>query len=58
MEARQLADEARLKNSEISPQELEKKRLEAEEPGITNVRWGPDGSVLLDYILESFGTAR
>jgi DNA-binding NtrC family response regulator len=48
MEARQLADEARLKNSEISPQELEKKRLEAEEPGITNVRWGPDGSVLLD----------
>jgi hypothetical protein len=32
----------------MTAQELEAKRLEAEEPGITKVRWGPDGSVLLD----------
>jgi DNA-binding NtrC family response regulator len=50
VETRQFADEVRLKNNRISPQELEKQRLEFEEPGITNVRWGPDGSVLLDEI--------
>ncbi|MET3105950.1 two-component system probable response regulator PhcQ [Oxalobacteraceae bacterium GrIS 1.18] len=44
----QLADEARLHNKQITPQELEKKRLETEEPGITNVKWGPDGSVIID----------
>lgn len=31
----------------LTPQELEARRLEAEEPGITSVKWGPDGSVIL-----------
>jgi two-component system, probable response regulator PhcQ len=28
--------------------ELERRRLEAQEPGITQVEWGPNGGVLLD----------
>jgi DNA-binding NtrC family response regulator len=32
----------------LSPQELEARRLEAEEPGITRVRRDSDGSVYLD----------
>jgi len=32
----------------LTLQELEARRLEEEEPGITKVNWGPDGSVLLD----------
>ena len=35
----------------LSAEELERKRLEAVEPGITQVNWGPDGSVLLDESL-------
>lgn len=31
-----------------TPEEQERARLEAEEPGITQVRWGADGSVLLE----------
>lgn len=45
---RRLADEARAASNELSPEELERRRLEALEPGITRVKWGPDGSVLLD----------
>lgn len=45
---KRLADEARVKRGELTPQELEAKRLESEEPGITKVKWGPDGSVILD----------
>jgi hypothetical protein len=33
---------------EKSPEAIEAERLEAMEPGITQVNWGPDGSVLLD----------
>ncbi|NMF88212.1 response regulator [Aromatoleum petrolei] len=51
MENQRLADEARLAMGRISPQQLERNRLEAEEPGITEVKWGPDGSVLLDESL-------
>jgi two-component system, probable response regulator PhcQ len=47
-ENERLADEMRLQRGTMSKHELEMKRLEAEEPGITHVRWGPDGSVLLD----------
>jgi DNA-binding NtrC family response regulator len=47
-ENQRLADEVRVKQGRLSPQDLELKRLEAEEPGITRVNWGPDGSVLLD----------
>jgi DNA-binding NtrC family response regulator len=48
LEERRLADESRLKHGAITPEELEMRRLEEEEPGITRVKWGPDGSVLLD----------
>ncbi|NMG76924.1 response regulator [Aromatoleum diolicum] len=46
-----LADETRLAKGRISSQQLERNRLESEEPGITRVIWGPDGSVLLDESL-------
>ena len=48
LENRRLADEVRLARGVISRQELELRRLEQESPGITRVRWGPDGSVLLE----------
>ncbi|MFZ6871224.1 response regulator [Undibacterium sp. Di27W] len=48
MEDQKLADELRVQRGMISPQEQELKRLEETEPGITKVKWGPDGSVLLD----------
>lgn len=48
IENRQLADQKRMEMGQMSPQELEAKRLEALEPGITQVHWGPDGSVILD----------
>lgn len=41
-------DEARLQRKELTTQELEEKRLEKEEPGITKVKRGPDGSILLE----------
>lgn len=48
IEERRLADEMRATRGELTPQELEARRLEAEEPGITKVNWGEDGSVQLD----------
>ena len=45
---RHLADEVRMQRGELTPQELEAKRLEEEEPGITKVKWGPDGSVYFE----------
>lgn len=48
LENRQLADQARMEQGRMSVEELEAKRLEAMEPGITRVNWGPDGSVILD----------
>lgn len=48
LEERRLAEELRAKLGALSPQELEIRRLEAEEPGITKVKWGEDGSVQLD----------
>ncbi|RBA22882.1 response regulator [Herminiimonas fonticola] len=47
LEERQLADELRMKRGELEPQELEARRLEEQEPGITKVNWGADGSVYL-----------
>lgn len=41
-------NELRAQAGEISAQELEAKRLEELEPGITKVNWGPDGSVHLE----------
>lgn len=54
-----LANQMRLLRGEISPQEAERKRLEADEPGITKVEWGPNGEVLMpdlnaDLALEPF----
>lgn len=51
LENQRLADQARLSMGTISAEEIERKRLEASEPGITQVNWGPDGSVLLDESL-------
>ncbi len=51
LENQRLADQARLAMGTLSAEEFERKRLEAEEPGITKVKWGPDGSVLLDESL-------
>jgi two-component system probable response regulator PhcQ len=44
MLAQQIGTEAR----EPSPVERETRRLELLEPGITQVQWGPDGSVVMD----------
>ena len=51
LENQRLADEARLSEGTASAQEIERRRLEELEPGITRVIWGPDGSVLLDESL-------
>lgn len=51
MENERLADQARLAQGSLSAEEAERRRLEAIEPGITRVNWGPDGSVLLDESL-------
>jgi YesN/AraC family two-component response regulator len=48
LENQRLADEMRVQRGKLSKLELEMKRLEAIEPGITKVNWGPDGSVILD----------
>lgn len=49
LEALRLADAARRGGiAEISAEEAERRRLEREEPGITRVHWGRDGSVILD----------
>ncbi|MGV8898911.1 MAG: hypothetical protein ACOH2B_06705 [Burkholderiaceae bacterium] len=48
MEGWQLADAVRVQRGALTPQQVEVRRLEEEEPSITKVRWGPDGSVLLD----------
>lgn len=47
-ENRRLADLARVAAGNLSPEEAERRRLEELEPGITQVNWGPDGSVILD----------
>ena len=48
LENRQLANLVRLEMGDTTPEQLEVERLEGMEPGITEVNWGPDGSVLLD----------
>lgn len=47
-ENQRLADLVRMQQGKLSRQELELRRLERETPGITRVKWGPDGSVYLD----------
>ena len=48
LENRELANLVRLEMGDKTQEEIEAERLEALEPGITRVNWGPDGSVLLD----------
>lgn len=47
LENQRLADLVRVQQGTLSRQELELRRLEEETPGITQVNWGPDGSILL-----------
>lgn len=55
LENQQLADQVRVEAGAMTPQELERRRLEEQEPGLTRVNWGPDGSVILDDAGESGG---
>lgn len=48
LENQRLADLVRLQRGQLTPEDWERKRLEAEDPGITKVHWAPDGSVILD----------
>lgn len=48
LENRQLANLVRMEMGDTTPEQVEAERLEAIEPGITDVNWGPDGSVILD----------
>ena len=57
LENQRLADQVRLAAGTISAEEIQRKRLEAEEPGITQVSWGPDGSVILDEALYRESTS-
>ena len=53
MENRQLANLVRMEMGDCTPQDVEAERLETLEPGITEVNWGPDGSVILDPEFQS-----
>jgi DNA-binding NtrC family response regulator len=46
-EESQLADATRLRQGSLSAAEAERRRLEAIEPGLTHVDWGPHGEVLM-----------
>jgi two-component system probable response regulator PhcQ len=48
MENEALADQKRCEQGQLSPQELEMRRLEQMDPGITHVQWGADGSIVMD----------
>ncbi|MBT9598763.1 MAG: response regulator [Vitreoscilla sp.] len=48
MENEDLANQVRCERGHLTAEDLERQRLEQLEPGITQVQWGPDGSVLMD----------
>ena len=48
MENEALADQKRCEQGQLSPQDLELRRLEQMEPGLTRVQWGDDGSIVMD----------
>ena len=48
MENARLADQVRQQMGVLSAQEAELRRLERLEPGITHVKWGSDGSFILE----------
>ena len=47
VEQRRLADRQRRQDGQLSAQELEARQLEAEEPGLLKVKWGPNGEIIL-----------
>jgi two-component system, probable response regulator PhcQ len=47
-ENERLADSKRAADGMLTEEDIERRILEAAEPGITRVKWGADGSVLLD----------
>ncbi|MEO3692165.1 response regulator [Roseateles paludis] len=48
LENQRLADQVRQQRGVLSAQEAELRRLERLEPGITHVKWGSDGSFILE----------
>lgn len=50
---RKLADAMRLHQGDLSAADHEARRLEALEPGITKVEWGPHGEVLMPDLIET-----
>jgi response regulator RpfG family c-di-GMP phosphodiesterase len=46
-EEAELADAMRVQQGQLPAQEAERRRLEAQEPGLTHVEWGPNGEVLM-----------
>ena len=48
LENRTLANQVREQQARLKQQEAILRALEAEEPGITKVNWGPDGAIILD----------
>lgn len=48
LENQRLADRVRVQSGQLSAQEAELRRLERLEPGITHVKWGDDGSFILE----------
>lgn len=48
LENRALADQVRAQQILLNEKEAIIKALEAEEPGITQVNWAQDGSIILD----------
>lgn len=51
-EEHQLAEATRLRQGSLTAAEAERRRLEAIEPGITQVEWGPHGEVLMPPLDE------
>lgn len=48
LENKILADQVRNQKAQLDQQEAMLQALEAEEPGITQVNWAPDGSIVVD----------
>ena len=48
----ELADAMRLKTGQASAADIEARRLEAIEPGITHVDWGANGEVVMDVTMS------
>jgi len=48
LENQRLADQVRAQQTQLAEQQKILKKLEAESPGITQVRWAADGSIILD----------